>query len=163
MIKLRIGVVAVVLGLACATSACKREPGPSTSLPYADACSDAQMGKRISTEGYLEALSSTTCKKVGCGINFNDNPNTPGTDVHRTMILVVPVGTDPNEMAELPTPFRDADVKFHTKKGDVSVGQKVRVSGLITSVVHNKVADPKTKEMVDRANCEVNDPIIEQL
>jgi len=163
MKKLRFGTLAVLLGLVCLVPACKREPGPATSLPYAEACSDAQMAKRVSTEGYFEALSSTTCKKSGCGLNFNDSPNTPGTDVRRTMIVVVPVGTDANEMAELPKTFRDADVKLHTKKGDVGVGKKVRVSGLVTSVVHGKVNDPKTHEMVDRANCQLDDPIIEPL
>lgn len=163
MFVLRGGVLAVSLGVVCATAACKREPGPSTSLSYVDACSDAQMGKRISTEGYLEAPSSTICKKAACGINFNDNPNTPGTDVRRSMLVVMPVGTGANEMAELPKGFGDADVKFHTKKGDVSVGQKVRMSALVTSVDHGKVPDPKAKEMVVRPNCELNDPILEPL
>jgi hypothetical protein len=101
-------------------------------VAFADACKEENKGKTVAVEGYLGVSSIMFCKNRGivryCGLNLYPKPGT-GDGISAN----VDVGTEANQMEQLPEQYKPEDLKIHTSDGKtIGFRDRVKISGKVT-------------------------------
>lgn len=101
------------------------------AVSFGDACKPENKDKVIAVDGYLGVSSIMFCKNRGivryCGLNLYTKP---GSGDH--ISANVDVGTEANQMEQLPEQYRPEDLKIHTADGKtLNFRDRVKVSGKV--------------------------------
>lgn len=102
------------------------------AVSFADACKPENKDKMISVDGYLGTSSVMFCNKRGiisyCGIDLYAKPGSGDS-----FTANVDVGTDANQMEQLPDQYKPEDLRIHTSDGKtVGFRDRVKVTGKIS-------------------------------
>lgn len=127
--------IIVLAALGLAFVGCKSEPPkPGEPVTFETVCSakyDSKEEKglsvtqRVTLEGYLGAPKMMLCSDT-CSLRLYPTPDRKDGDLS----ISLKVGSDPNQLEELPKEFSEQDIKVHTNDGKVvGVGAKIRVTG----------------------------------
>jgi hypothetical protein len=96
-----------------------------TETAFADVCNESNEGERVAVTGYLRLPDSFT-GDVSAVLRLFETDNFAGTPIGATAKL----GTEPNQMEQVPASYTDDDLKVHLSNGQVAAyGTKVKVSG----------------------------------
>lgn len=103
----------------------------AVAVAFADACKPENKDKVVSVDGYLGVSSIMFCKNRGvvryCGLNLYPKPGT-GDGISAN----VDVGTEANQMEQLPEQYRPEDLKIHTADGKtLGFRDRVKITGKV--------------------------------
>jgi hypothetical protein len=127
--------IIVLTVIALASIGCKSEPPkPGEPVTFATVCTSKYDSKeekglsvtqRVTLEGYLGAPKMMFCSDT-CSLRLYPTAERKDGDLS----ISLKVGTDPNQLEELPKEFSEQDIKVRTSDGKVvGVGAKIRVTG----------------------------------
>jgi hypothetical protein len=100
-------------------------PTVGTDQTFATACDEANDGQRIALQGYLRLPDSFTGDQ-SVVLRLYETDTFSGVPVGAT----IPIGTEANEMADVPVSYSDNDLLINLNDGSVAGnGDRVKVSG----------------------------------
>jgi hypothetical protein len=108
-------------------SACGRDEPATTGVDtaFAAACDESNEGERVAVTGYLRLPDSFT-GDFSAVLRLFETDTFEGTPIGATVRL----GTEANQMENVPASYSDTDLKVHLADGQVvGYGTKVKVSG----------------------------------
>ncbi len=102
------------------------------AVAFADACKPENKDKVVSVDGYLGVSSIMFCNNRGvvryCGLNLYPQPG-KGDGISAN----VDVGTEANQMEQLPEQYRPEDLKMRTADGKtIGFRDRVKISGKVS-------------------------------
>lgn len=118
---------ALFLMLLVFVAGCSTPPEPATPTTFPDLCTEQNVDKRVSIEGYFRLPSMFMVSDTAL-LDFFESPDGEG----QTVDVSIEVGTGPNQMEDVPDDFSDDDLKVHTSDNQiVGHNDKVVVAGTV--------------------------------
>ena len=115
----------LVLSLLLLVSCGQEAPTVGVDQSFATACDEANDGTRIALEGFLRLPDSFTGDQ-SVVLRLYETDTFSGTPIGVT----VPLGTEANQMADVPVSYSDSDLLVYLNNGQTAAyGAKVKVSG----------------------------------
>lgn len=121
-----------VLVVAFSFTACTHE---AVRFDLANACVGENDGRYVTTSGYLDPSVSIFCSNIGggpvrCGLDLiakKGDKRVMGADIQK--------GSSGDEIEELPSGYKDSDVKIHDNSGAIiNLADKVTITGKLSVV-----------------------------
>ena len=140
----------IISGLiALSLAACSEEaPTVGEAKDFAAVCQEANKGNRIAVEGYLR-LPDSFSGDSSVILRLYETADFAG----ETIGVQTRIGSEANQMENVPTSYSDEDLQVHLADGQVAgLGSKVKVSG--------KVYFPMVEQVFA---CSLENPLIEQV
>ena len=119
----------IYLVIMLAVSACGGDETPTvgTNVSFASACDEANKGQRVAVTGYLR-LPDSFSGDFSVVLRLFETDRFDGTPIGATVRL----GTEANQMENVPDSYTNDDLKVHLADGQViGYGTPVRVSGKV--------------------------------
>jgi hypothetical protein len=114
-----------ILGLAACGGDEPATAGVETA--FADVCNESNEGERVAVEGYLR-LPDSFSGDFSVVLRLFETDSFEGTPIGATVRL----GTEANQMENMPDSYTDDDLRVHLADGQVvGYGTKVKVSGRV--------------------------------
>lgn len=117
--------VLAIAGLVVGLTACT-PPEPGKPITFANNCDAADAEKRVAIEGYPRLTGMMTMVTDTILITLFEQPDEKG----KSMYVSLKVGTDANQIENLPENYSKDDLKIRTKENQVvSTDNKIKVHG----------------------------------
>lgn len=119
--------ILLVLSLLLLVSCSQEPPTVGVDQSFATACDEANEGTRIALQGFLRLPDSFTGDE-SVVLRLYETDAFDGVPVGVT----VPIGTEANQMADVPISYSDNDLEIHLNDGQTAgFGTPVKVSGRV--------------------------------
>jgi len=106
---------------------------PETGESIAEVCQESNNGKLKNVSGYIGASPTATFCTTTCNLKLRAQKGVEGREMDATFAI----GTDNNELEELPNEFTDKDIRIKDDTGkQIHGGDVVRITGRV-SVSHS--------------------------
>jgi len=111
---------------------------PETGQSVTEVCHASNNGKLKIVSGYIGTASTPTSCVTTCNLKLRAQKDVQGVEID----VKLPMGTENNELGELPSEFTDKDIQIKDNEGKVITGgDVVRVTGRLSVTTRHREVD----------------------